>query len=507
MSSVSTSTADAAPRTDSLATSVVILIALTVVQRLVGFVRSVLFCRWLDVDQLGQWDLAFGFLMLAAPLAQLGIPGSFGRYVEHYRQNGQLRTFLRRTALACGLMAILAVGVMIAMPQWFSEIIFGRSDQLLLVVVVGATLASVIAFNYLTSLFMALRQFRIASSIQFSNTVLFAAIAIGLLVYFPPSATSVVMAFGLASIGSATFAAWRLLPYWKSLAQQTIPLPGTTMWGKLLPFAFWLWMMNWISNVFETVDRFMIVHYSGLADTAALDLVGQYHSARLVPVLLIGVAEMLSGMITPYLSGDWEAGRRDRVSQRLNTISKMLALAMVVGAAIFLCMAPWLFGTLFKHKFAGGLDILPLVLMACIWTSTNSVMNNYLWCAEKSHHLSLTMGAGLILNIVLNWLLLPAMGLHGVAIASAASKALSLGLLWWVAAKYDWKADRGLLLVMLLPLLLPLGPMITLAVVAVVAADLTPSLPLLRSDEQVSIKDAGRIALERLKRPFIRRPC
>ena len=81
---------------------------LTVVQRLVGFVRAVLFCRWLDAEQLGLWDMAFSFLLLAAPLSVLAIPGSFGRYLEHYRRRGQLRRFLRWTMLACGGLAAAA---------------------------------------------------------------------------------------------------------------------------------------------------------------------------------------------------------------------------------------------------------------------------------------------------------------------------------------------------------------------------------------------------------------
>ena len=56
-----------------------------------------MFCRWLEPEQLGQWDVAFGFLNLAAPLAVLGLPGSFGRYVEYFRQRGQFHVFLRRT--------------------------------------------------------------------------------------------------------------------------------------------------------------------------------------------------------------------------------------------------------------------------------------------------------------------------------------------------------------------------------------------------------------------------
>ncbi|HEY2147725.1 MAG TPA: hypothetical protein VGH32_07290, partial [Pirellulales bacterium] len=94
-------------RTDSLATSVAILVALSIAQRLIGFARQILVCRWLEPDQLGEWDICFKFLMLGAPLAVLGLPGSFGRYLEYYRRRGHLKTFLRRTAAACTILACL----------------------------------------------------------------------------------------------------------------------------------------------------------------------------------------------------------------------------------------------------------------------------------------------------------------------------------------------------------------------------------------------------------------
>ena len=92
-------------RTDTLADSVMILLALTVVQRMVGFGRAMLFCRWLDAESLGQWDMAFSFLLLAAPLSVLAISSSFRRYAEYYRQQFQLRMLVRRTAaffVVCG---------------------------------------------------------------------------------------------------------------------------------------------------------------------------------------------------------------------------------------------------------------------------------------------------------------------------------------------------------------------------------------------------------------------
>ena len=135
--------------TDTLVDSVLILLALTVVQRLVGFVRAVLFCRWLDAEQLGLWDMAFSFLLLAAPLSVLAIPGAFGRYLEHYRQRGQLRTFLRRTMLACGGLALAAFAGILLPRRWFSVLVFGSEDQSDLVALAAGCLVAVIAYNFL----------------------------------------------------------------------------------------------------------------------------------------------------------------------------------------------------------------------------------------------------------------------------------------------------------------------------------------------------------------------
>ncbi|MGC3972475.1 MAG: oligosaccharide flippase family protein [Pirellulales bacterium] len=154
---VQSASAGSAVRASSLAEGVLILLGLTVVQRLVGFIRSILFCRWLDADQLGQWDLAFNFLMLAAPLAVFGLPGSFGRYVETYRDSGRLRTFLRRTTWASVVPALMFCLIAAALSPWLAELIFGEREQATLVLVMSGTLAALISFNFLTCFFTALR--------------------------------------------------------------------------------------------------------------------------------------------------------------------------------------------------------------------------------------------------------------------------------------------------------------------------------------------------------------
>ena len=77
-----------------------------------------------------------------------------------------------------------------------------------------------------------------------------------------------------------------------------------------------MWVSNLFSQLFAVVDRYMLVHCAGLSPADALDQVGHYHSSRVIPLLLVSVAELLGGMIMPHLSHDWEAGRRDHVGRR-----------------------------------------------------------------------------------------------------------------------------------------------------------------------------------------------
>jgi O-antigen/teichoic acid export membrane protein len=340
-------------RPDTLAASVAVLLVANLVQRSVGFGRGVLFCRWLSPDELGAWDLAYSFLLLAAPVVVLGLPGCFGRYLERFRQRGQLRTFLRRATVWTASLTIAAIAMMIAAAPLFSNLIFGRPDQntsmLILatglpgtlmhgyaaialaapqlgdmmlatpdrhttVVILAASLAAVILHHYLEAVFAALRKFTIVSSMHFCQSLLFAAISLALLWSWRFDAESIVIGYGAACLLSAVFAL-----VWKGGALvQEVPLdagmPHREFWPPLVRFAIWIWVTNFLCHLFAVVDRYMLVHWSGLENAEALALVGHYHASRIIPLLFLSVADLLTGVVTPYLSHDWEAGGRQRVS-------------------------------------------------------------------------------------------------------------------------------------------------------------------------------------------------
>ncbi|HVX13760.1 MAG TPA: lipopolysaccharide biosynthesis protein [Pirellulales bacterium] len=454
-------------KTDSLVGGIAMLLALTVAQRLIGFARSVLFCRWLDSDQLGQWDLAYGFLMLAAPLAVLGLPGSLGRYAEYYRQRGRIRFFLRQMGAATGLLAALTVAIVVWRREWFSDLLFNSREQAGLVAVLAVVLATWILHTVLVALFNALRLTRVVSSLQFCHSVGFAVIGVALLLVFEANTLGVLWSFAGASLLSSAVGvvwlarSWGCLPLvptdpvHESTAESPAPHDeARSMWRQVLPFALWVWVANALANTFGLADRWMLIHFGGLSEPEALVQLGQYHSARVVPMLFLGLAEMLAGLVTPHLAHDWEAGRRDDVSHRLNFILKLFALCLFAGSIVLMLASPLLFGVALAGKYATGMTLLPWTLTYFIWGSLAVVATNYLWCAERARLASFALLVGLIVNVSLSAWLLPRYGLSGAVWATSAANFTMLALMYASAWSCGMRFDRGVCLSALAPIAL-----------------------------------------------------
>ncbi len=448
---------------DSLATGLLFMLSLMVVQRLVGFGRSVFFCGVLEDDQLGRWSLAFSFLLLAAPLAVLGITGSFGRYVEHYRQRGQLGAFLRRTVTVAGLLATAVIVLLLVFARQVAWLAFGDAEQAHFVQLLTATLAVVIVFNFVTDLLNSLRQIRLVAVMQFVSSLGFATFGIGLLYLTDLREEALVLAYGAAALAAVAVTVVLGRRLWKRDPEQSRALPHAQLWMKLVPFAAWVWVTNLLSNLFDAVDRFMIVHLAVDSAQSADSLVGQYHSSRVVPLLLVSVAGMASGMIMPYLSREWESGDRRGVSTFHGLAIKLGGLGFTAMAAGVLLISPLLFMWLLRGKYDQGLAILPWTLTYCVWFSITMIAQNYLWCAEKARLSSLALLLGLAANIVLNVLLLPHWGLLGAVVATAAANVIALLLVVHFSRLAGFRADRGVYLCCCLPLVLMFGALPAIA--------------------------------------------
>ncbi|MEQ8787689.1 MAG: lipopolysaccharide biosynthesis protein [Pirellulaceae bacterium] len=481
-------------RTDSLALGVSMMLGLSVLQRIVGMVRSILFCRLMTDEELGTWSLAFSFLLLAAPLAVLGLPGSFGRYAERYRQRGQLAAFLRRTSLVIGLLALVGVGVVCLAREPVSWLVFNDTAHADLMLTLALSLAAVIAVNYVVDLLTSLRQVRAVSLLQFAHSMVFAAVGLTLLSITHMGAQAVVVAYAAGSLAGIAIAVPSLLRVWRSTSEESAgDAPSQRdLWSHLAPFAVWIWVINLLTNLFEMADRYMIVHFARGTTEQVHALVGQYHSSRVLPSLMMAAAGMVAAVALPYLSHDWEAGRRGDVARRLNTLMTLVGLAFFAGGAVVLVAAPLVFDWVLSGRYNDGLAVLPWTLAYAGWFSISLVAQSYLWCAERARLANAALLLGLIANVALNLALLPWLGLSGAVLATAAANALALAMVLYFGRSAGMRWRRGALLVCLLPVLLGLGVWVTLLGAAAVALAALRTEWIFTDDQRQEVWQQGR---------------
>ncbi len=316
-----------------------------------------------------------------------------------------------------------------------------------MVALAAGCLVAVIAYNFLIELFTALRNIRLVSAMQLVNSVAFAVLGVALLMSWQCSARSVLLAYGGSCLIAAVWAGCWLPRVWHAAPPAARPMRQAALWAKVLPFAAWILLASMLMNLFGMVDRYMIIHFSGTPAVQALDAVGNYHSSRVVPLLLVSIAAMLSTMIMPHLSHDWEAGRRELVAARLRLFLKLFGFALFAGAVAVLLAAPLLFTVALRDKFPCGEAVLPWTLIYCTWFGLWLVMQDYLLCAEKARLASAALACGLVLNVLLNLVLLPRLGLEGAVLSTTAANALSLGLICLFNRRLGFHLDKGAMLV------------------------------------------------------------
>lgn len=448
---------------DSLASGLVIMLLMTVVQRGIGFFRGVWLCRLLDDTVVGQWSMALGFITMLTPLMMLGFCGAMPRFVERYRLAGQLPKFLSRVLLGTLIGSVLVMLSLLLAPETVGWIIFREASSSRLLFCVGVAVSATLVFNFVMELVSSLRQVRTASLMQFLQGVGFTFIGLGIL-YAGGGLGDLILSYALSTMIATLPGARLLYRDWSGLPSSDEEFNTGQMWRSLLPYAAALWVMNLLTNSFELADRYMILHFVSGGEEAATAAVGQYHSGRLIPMLVTSLATMFSGVLMPYLTADWEAGRFEAVQQRLSRTLFGLSLAFTACAAITIGVSPLFFETLLQGRYSEGLAIQPMAFTFCIWAATVTVAQNYLWIRERGALMGWSLAAGLIANFILNYWWLPIHGLYGAVAATLVANAVVMLGTGFTMVRIGYQFDTTLIWVAAMPLTLMTDWRIALAI-------------------------------------------
>jgi O-antigen/teichoic acid export membrane protein len=397
------------------------------VSRILATVLLPLYTHFLPPSAYGQVEAITAATAILAIVLQLGIANAFFRFYFDAKQAREKLTVVRTSFWFTMAMATLGLVLGVVFAEQIAHVL-GLGDAASLVRAGAVGLWAQTNYQQLTALFRVEERsvsYAIASVtnvlITVLSMVLFVAVfhwgAVGLIVGNFTGTLVVYLALLIYRREQLGLEFDR--PLFRKM--QSFGLP-------LVPSALALWVINF-------VDRQFVIWFKGL------DEAGVYSAAvRIASVITFVMIAFRTAW--PAFAYSIEDDREARLTYAF-VLTYLLAFASWIALALG-ALAPWLVRLLTAPKYHRASEAVALLAFAGAVYAGYTVLAIGSGRARKTQLNWVVTGAGAVLNIALNFWLIPAYGMVGAAVSTlAAYVALFLGMTWYAQhvypVPYQWR--------------------------------------------------------------------
>lgn len=187
------------------------------------------------------------------------------------------------------------------------------------------------------------------------------------------------------------------------------------------------------ATIVQVVDRPLVLKIAGE------EMCGIYQANYKLGIFMMLIVSMFQYAWQPFLLTNAKEKKAKEI------FSKVLTLFMIGASLIWITISLFidnlvklnLFGyTFFGPKFQKGWEIVPVILLAYLFHGMYVNFTAGIYIEEKNKYLPLITGAGALINVIVNLLLIPVWGIMGAALATLASYVLMASMIFFFTQKY-----------------------------------------------------------------------
>jgi O-antigen/teichoic acid export membrane protein len=377
-----------------------------------GFLSTVYFARTVGASVLGGYFLFVSYFSIVSMVTDGGFAvAAIKRISEGEEQNEYFSAFVALRLL----FVILIVLILIAFRGYFVDLNNAGTFIWLLLALFVAVLYGAISYGLQGS-----GKVGIHATGNFINNfsrVVIQVVAIYLGFSVAGLAGGFVAGMFIAAIIQLRFLNLRLTRFgWKHIK-------------SLSTFSLWIFFISSGMVVFSTADTIMIGYYLGNADVGVYRIVLQFTS--LASFTMVAFRSTL----LPRISRWGKIGKMDPIQISLSralTYSLILAIPMLVGGFI---LGDKLLYHFYGKDFAQGYSTLVILFFVQIVNIFYYLFSTYLTAMDQLKDLCKATLIAVVMNIGLNVLLIPSMGINGAAVAALCTMGLNVIMTFSILSK------------------------------------------------------------------------
>lgn len=375
------------------------LIGGRLMNKLLAFVVSLLSARYLGPGNFGLINYAATYTTFFASLCNLGINSVIIKnFSDHPEESGEtIGTALGLRALSSFLSAVMIVGVVS---------IVDRGEPLTILVV---ALSSIGLLFQIFDTYNQWFQWRLQSKYAAIATVISYIAVSGYKIFLLATEKSVVW-FALAtSVDYVVLAVFLLLAYRKNGGQR---LSFSMKKGKQLLAASSSFIISGLMvSIYAGTDKLMLKH---MLDEA---MVGHYGVAVTLSTMWAFVLQAVIDSMSPGIieSREKDMELYQKKNRQLYALVFYFAAAVSLGISI---LAKPLVLILYGQEYAPAIAPLRIVVWYTAFSYLGVARNAWMVCENRQKYLKYLYTAAAVINVALNWFMIPRWGAAGAAAAS-----------------------------------------------------------------------------------------
>jgi len=378
-----------------------------------GLILIPILTKTLGADGYGIWSQIWATISLLAPLCTLGLSYAILRFLSTEKDKGVIGKGLSSIFAITAAIGLMLSSLIFIISEPLAVAVFGGIDAAFYIKISSFLILLAAIDQLLISYFTAFQQMKRYSSFLILQTV-GEVILIAYLVLSGFGLSGAIISLLIARLITTTLGfLWVtsdvkfLTPDFsivKSYLPYTLPL---------LPTAICYWLIN-------LGDRYVIGYFMGV------DAVGIYSASYGLGGLLVLFYAPLSSTLFPAMVHCYENNKIQELKTHLKYSLKfflMFAIPSFFGLSV---LSKSLLVTLATPEFAEGAVVVSIVALATVLYSCGSINVYVLNLFKETKKVGLIYMASASINVVINIILVPLMGIVGAAIATLLTYAVHL---------------------------------------------------------------------------------
>lgn len=383
--------------------------------------------RDLGTDGLGLFTLAYTFYLFGVQFSGFGIQAALTKYVaefiedsvtiRHYVSSGLQSSFIMGT--------ILGVGLFVLAP-FIAVLFFNLPDLKILI--------QITAFCYP---FLAIQKV-VEGTLNGSRRInLYAILNILRTVSILIVSTILVLLCGMGVIGAVigfvapTIIIGILSPLliWKDIGLDFLFL-NISIFRSTTLFGFYVVLSDSILFINTNISNIVIAYYLNPSE------LGIYSVALLFAQIMLLIPSAVRVVTSPVMANRYGKADIKGVKKIFLSSLKKTFIISLATALIIIILGPFLINTLFGEEFQASYLPLIILLLGYIFSATYTSVGSTLWSIGKltiSFRIFLVTG---LLNLLLNLLLIPYIGIIGAALSTTVTLLVTVGIQIYLCCKY-----------------------------------------------------------------------